>query len=51
VRFEGVLKRVTISREADQWFASVLVKQQLPVAQPGEAVGVDLGVSVAALLS
>src|SRR5215470_10719328 len=53
VRFEGVLKRVTVSREADRWFASVLVKQQhtVPVAQPGEAVGVDLGVSVAALLS
>ena len=50
VRFSGVLKRVTVSREGDRWFASVLVDTPdiQPVAQPEEAVGVDLGVSVLA---
>src|SRR5215470_9436449 len=53
VRFKGILKRVTVSREADRWFASILVETAAPapVAQPGEAVGVDLGVSVLATLS
>jgi putative transposase len=53
VRFSGVLKRVTVSREADRWFASVMVDTSdiQPVAQPQEAVGVDLGVSVLATLS
>jgi len=53
VRFCGVLKRVTVSREADRWFASILVATQdvKPVQQPHEAVGVDLGVSSLATLS
>src|SRR5215475_14058496 len=53
VRFKGILKRITVSREADRWFASILVETAAPapVAQPGEAVGVDLGVSVLATLS
>jgi putative transposase len=50
VRFSGVLKRVTISREADRWFAAILVDTAdiQPVAQPQQAIGIDLGVSVLA---
>jgi putative transposase len=54
VRFAGRLKRVTIGREADRWFASILV--EAPDLEPGslppeEVIGVDLGVSVLATLS
>jgi putative transposase len=50
VRFSGVLKRVTVSREADRWFASIMVDTQdiKLVEQPQEVVGVDLGVKVLA---
>jgi putative transposase len=53
VRFCGVLKRVTVSREADRWFASVMVDTPdiRPVAQPQEVVGVDLGVTTLAVPS
>jgi putative transposase len=53
VRFEGALKRATISREADRWFVSLTVDApDSPVPlPPQEAVGVDLGVSVLATLS
>jgi putative transposase len=53
VRFSGILKRVTVSREADRWFASVMVDTPdiQPVTQPQEAVGVDLGVTRLAVLS
>lgn len=53
VRFAGRLKRVTISREADRWYASVMVEtaDTPPVEPPCESVGVDLGVSVLATLS
>jgi putative transposase len=53
VRFSGVLKRVTVSREADRWFASIMVETAdiQPVVQPQEAVGVDLGVNKLAVLS
>ena len=46
VRFEGPLKRATISREADRWFVSVTVDAPDGVAPrpPQEVVGVDLGV-------
>jgi putative transposase len=53
VRFSGVLKRVTVSREAGRWFASILVETDgvKQVDQPREAVGVDLGVATLATLS
>ncbi|MDV7403166.1 transposase, partial [Arthrospira platensis SPKY1] len=50
VRFTGKLKRVTVSREADRWFASIMIETDdiKPVEQPKEAVGVDLGISTLA---
>ena len=50
VRFFGVLKRVTVSRQAERWFASIMVDTRdiQPVTQPQEAVGTDLGVTVLA---
>jgi putative transposase len=53
IRFSGPLKRVTVSREADRWFASVMVDTTdiQPVVQPEEAVGVDLGITTLATLS
>ncbi len=53
VRFTGRLKRVTVSREADRWFASIMVETDdvRPVAQPLAAVGVDLGITTLATLS
>ncbi|GBQ37562.1 hypothetical protein AA11237_1580 [Acidocella aminolytica 101 = DSM 11237] len=53
VRITGRLKRVTISREADRWFASVTVETDdvRPVAQPLAAIGVDLGITTLATLS
>ena len=50
VRFDGALKRATISREADRWFVSLTI-EALDVAVPlplDEVVGVDLGVSTLA---
>jgi len=53
VRFTGKLKRVTVSREADRWFASIMVETDdiKPVVQPLAAVGIDLGVTTLATLS
>jgi putative transposase len=53
VRFGGVLKRVTVSRTADRWFASILVgTDDLATAPPeGGTVGVDLGVTTLAVPS
>ena len=53
VRFAGKLKRVTISREADRWFASIMIETDdiKPVEQPKAAVGVDLGVTTLVTLS
>ena len=53
VRFSGALKRVTVSREANRWFASISVDTPdiQSVRQPQEAVGVDLGISTLATLS
>ena len=60
LRFSGTPKRVTVSREADRWFAAILVETEdiQPVSQPGapgtgpgQAVGVDLGVKTLAVLS
>ena len=61
LRFSGKPKRVTVSREAGRWFASVLVEtcdigMSLPprrrgAEHPRDTVGVDLGVKVLAVLS
>lgn len=53
VRFTGKLKRVTIGREADRWFASIMIETDdiKPVEQPKEAVGIDLGLTTLATLS
>ena len=53
LRFSGMPKRVTVSREADRWYASVLIEtdQISSVAHPGGSVGVDLGVATLAVLS
>ena len=53
VRFTGKLKRVTVSREADRWFASIMVETDdiQPVVQPLATVGVDLGITTLATLS
>ena len=53
IRFSGVLKRVTVSREADRWFASIMVDTPdiRPVEQPMEAVGIDLGINTLATAS
>ncbi len=53
LRFNGTPKYATITREADRWFASVLVETPEPgkVQQPFVAVGVDLGVVDFASLS
>ena len=50
VRFSGILKRVTVSREANRWFACISIDTAdiKPVEQPQEVVGVDLGVKVLA---
>ena len=53
IRLAGKLKRVTISDEADRWFASIMVETDdvKSVAQPLVAVGVDLGITTLATLS
>ena len=53
VRFSGRLKRVTVSREADRWFASIRIATDAPEpAKPTLAqVGVDLGVKTLATVS
>ncbi|QQZ29075.1 transposase [Thiothrix subterranea] len=54
LRFSGKILSATISRTADQWFASITVdtisNHLLPAENQG-AVGVDLGVSALATLS
>ncbi len=46
LRFPGQPRRVTVSREADRWFASVLVEvaEPAPLSHPEPCVGVDLGI-------
>jgi putative transposase len=53
VRFSGALKRVTVAREADRWFASIMIETDdiQPVEQPEAVVGVDLGCRTLATLS
>jgi len=51
--FEGRILRATVSREADRWFVSFTVEQEVPdpMLPTGPALGVDLGVSHLATLS
>jgi putative transposase len=54
LRFSGKILSATISRTADQWFASITVdtdSNHLPHAENQGVVGVDLGVSALATLS
>ena len=53
LRFRGVAKRVTVSRDGERWYAAVTVEMPdpAPASPPGEAVGVDLGVTTLAVLS
>jgi transposase len=53
VRFSGRLKRVTVSREGDRWFASIMIETDdvKPIDQHEPVVGVDLGVRTLAALS
>lgn len=50
---DGRILRATVTRDADRWFVSFTVEQEVPDPQPpaGSAVGVDLGVSRLATLS
>ena len=52
-RFDGVAKRVTVSRTADRWFASILFEtpDAPALVQSVAAAGVDLGVTDLATLS
>ena len=54
LRFSGKILSATISRTADQWFASITVdtdSNPLPPTENQGVVGVDLGVSALATLS
>jgi putative transposase len=54
LRFSGKILSATVSRTADQWFASITVdtdQNHLPPAENQGTVGVDLGVSALATLS
>lgn len=55
VRFNGVLKRATVSKSGGRWFVSILVdtKQDLAITRPDvpRTVGVDLGITTMAMLS
>ena len=53
VRFSGRLKRVTVSREGDRWFASIMIETDdvKHIDQHEPVVGVDLGVRTLAALS
>lgn len=53
LRFEGQIKSVTVSRQADKWFAAISVEtNQLPhVRQNHASVGIDLGIKTFAQLS
>jgi putative transposase len=55
VRFDGIIKTVTISHEAGQWHASFCIDrgeiQRAEHLHPNDAVGVDLGIKHFATLS
>src|SRR5262245_6153984 len=54
--FEGRILSATIRRRADRWFVSLAVERQRevreskPITKPSDVVGVDLGLSAAAVI-
>jgi putative transposase len=52
-KIQGEVRSITVSRDGDHWFASILCKQEAatPPAVHGFAVGADLGVAKAIALS
>jgi putative transposase len=51
-KVEGKILSATINREADRWFVSLTIEQQIEPSKPlGEAVGVDVGLGCFAALS
>jgi putative transposase len=52
-RINGRILSVTVSRQAERWFVSFTVEQELPLPVPiqGPGIGVDLGISSLATLS
>lgn len=50
---EGELLEVTISRDADRWYASIITRQEAGEPEPGvgAAVGIDLGLTAFATTS
>jgi putative transposase len=52
-KIQGEVRSITVSRDGDHWFASILCKQEVatPPAVHGFAVGADLGVAKAIALS
>ncbi len=56
LRFDGEIRQVTFSHEADKWYASFLIRPAAPIPKPepapsGTVVGVDVGVVQFASLS
>ena len=58
LRFQGRVVQAVVSREADRWFISITVdlgeswsRKSETVDRPNDAVGVDLGLTYAAVLS
>lgn len=56
LRFDGEIRQVTFSLEADKWYASFLIRPSAPIPKPDpapadSAVGVDVGVVQFASLS
>ena len=49
----GVPKNVTISRDGDHWYASVLAEAEVdePATNPGPSIGIDLGIAKPITLS
>jgi len=52
-KLQGEVRSITVSRDGDHWFASILCKQEAaaPPAVHGFAVGADLGVAKAIAMS
>ena len=54
LRFEGEIRKVTISRKADRWFVSILVETGIPNAPRDTrglpVIGVDVGINSLATL-
>lgn len=55
-RFTGTIRRVTVTRSGDRWFASLLIALDEPlqrprIVEPRDVVGVDLGLATFATLS